>query len=279
MIYRSDFEITGFRRSEIIPFLRRYGVDITSALQDIQRAENNVTPQPEPVETAPPDWRELVTHWSTLSTSDCAQVMLDLNPAGNQGYGFYNNDEDFNTWRKTIQNACVSGALPSMEQNGDWYITPAALIDWCKRYSYKCPLRMPRDASHLVNAIAERDQLQREIERLQAELLEITHRSDAKEHEADLLRTRVAALEAEAPQYLDPTHEHYSPRLAAAVRAWESVGSGGINGTVKKALSEWLTKHTGDFGNLSAEEIKQCAYVANWKTSGGRVKGTADESD
>jgi hypothetical protein len=279
-IYRSDFETVGFLRSEIIPFLREHGIDITSALEVIRNAVNNSMQQSETVEPALPDWRELVAHWSTLNTTDCAEVMLDLNPAANQGYGFYDNNEDFHTWRKTIENACGSGALPAKGQDGDWRVTPAALIDWCERYGYKCPLRMPRDASRTVKAETERDQLQKEVERLQAKLLEVADRSDENGREADRLRARVATLEAKAPQYLDPSHGHYSPRLAAAVRAWEAVSSSGvINGRVKKALSEWLTRYTDDFGSLSAEEIKQCAYVANWKTSGGRAKGTTDESD
>jgi hypothetical protein len=63
------------------------------------------------------------------------------------------------------------------------------------------------------------------------------------------------------------------------VRAWEAVGGGVINGTVKQALSEWLTQHAGEFRSLSAEAVGACAYVGNWKTTGGRAKGTSDESD
>jgi hypothetical protein len=277
-IYRSDFEIIGFRRSEILPFLREHRMDITSALEGIRNAANNGVQQPEAAGPALPDWRELVAHWSTLSTIDCADVMLDLNPAADRGYGFYDNNEDFDTWRRTIENACESGAIPAKGQDRDWRITPAALIDWCEQHGYKCPLRMPRDASRAVKAEAERDQLQKEVEQLQAELLEVTHRSDENGRAADHLRARIAALEAKAPQYLDPAHFHYSPRLAAAVRAWEAVSSGGINGTVKQALSEWLTQHAGEF-KLSAEAIIQCAYVANWRTTGGRVKGSSEESD
>lgn len=278
-IYRSDFETTGFLRSQIIPFLREHGIDIGSTPQDIRNAANHALPQADAREATLPDWRELVAHWSGLSPARCADIMLGLNPAGDRGYGFYDDNEDFHTWHRTIENACESGALPAEKQAHDWVITPPALMAWCERYGYRCPLRVPRDTSRAAQVETERNQLQKKVERLQAELLEAAHLSDEKGREADLLRTRVAALEAKAPQYLDPAHDHYSPRLAAAVRAWEAVGDGVINGTVKQALSEWLTRHTDDFRNLSAEEIKQCAYVANWKTSGGRAKGSADESD
>lgn len=224
-IYRSDFENVGFLRSEIIPFLREHGIDLGSTLEDIRNTANTAMPKSDSVEATLPDWRELVAHWSALSPAGCADIMLGLNPAGDRGYGFYDNNEDFHTWHRTIQNACESGLLPAKKQAHDWAITPAALITWCERYSYPCPLRMPRDTSLAAAEIrGERDQLWKEVERLQAELLEVTHRSDENGREADLLRTRVAALEAKTPQYLDTAHDHYSPRLAAAVRAWEAVG-------------------------------------------------------
>ena len=279
-IYRSDFESFGFRRAEIIPFLKEHGIDITPALEVIRNAAANDTQQPEIAESTSPDWRELVAHWSTLNTTGCADVMLNLNPAGDRGFGFYDNNDDFHTWRRTIENACESGSLHAEKQDHDWRIAPSALIAWCERYGYKCPLRMPVDVSYIAEVEADRDRHQKEVERLQAELLEVADRSDERRREADHLRAQIVTLEAKAPQYLDSTHNHYSPRLAAAVRAWEAVvSSEAINGTVKKALSEWLTQHAGEFRNLSAESILQCAYVANWKTTGGRVKGSADESD
>jgi hypothetical protein len=278
--YRSDFASAGFRRSEIIPFLRDHGIDVALALEDRQNTASNVLQQSESAaESALPDWRELVAHWNTLSATDCADIMLGLNPAADRGYGFYDKNEGFDTWRRTIENACESGAVSAKKQGDDWRITPAALTAWCERYGFVCPLRIPRDTSRAVKDEAERKHLQNEVERLQAELLEVANRSDENGREADQLRARVVALEAQAPQYLNPAHDHYSPRLAAAVRAWEAVGGRVINGIVKQALSEWLTQHAGEFGKLSAEAIKQCAYVANWKTTGGRAKGTADESD
>jgi ElaB/YqjD/DUF883 family membrane-anchored ribosome-binding protein len=280
-IFRSDFESVGFLRSEIIPYLRGHGIDVTSALNDIRdNTANNVMQHSETAaDSALPDWRELVTHWTALSETECADVMLGLNPAGDRGYRFYDNNEPFDTWRRTIENACESGALPAKKQGQNWRITPAALIAWCQQYSYDCSLRIPRDAGRAVQAEVERDQLKKEVERLQAELLEVANRSDESGREADQLRARVAALEAKAPQYLDSTHDHYSPRLAAAVRAWEAVSSGVINGTPKQALKKWLGQHASEFKNLSAEEIDSGAYVANWKTTGGRAKGTADEFD
>jgi hypothetical protein len=199
-ICRSDFESVGFRRSEIIPFLREHRIDVTSMLEDIRNTTNNVMQQSEAVaKYALPDWRELVTHWSALSATGCADVMLGLNPAVDRGYGFYDNNEDFDTWRRTIESACESGALPSNKQGNDWRITPTALIAWCERYGYECPLRMPRDASRAIKDEAEREQFQKEIERLQAELLEVANRSDENGREADQLRARVVALEAKAP--------------------------------------------------------------------------------
>jgi len=77
--------------------------------------------------------------------------------------------------------------------------------------------------------------------------------------------------------YLDPQHPRYAPKLAAAIRAWESVTD--MNGrSPKQALEAWLRDHAVELGlaDSRGEMAKQTAdviaQVANWQTGGGAPK-------
>jgi len=80
--------------------------------------------------------------------------------------------------------------------------------------------------------------------------------------------------------YLDPLHERYAPKLAAAVHAWLAMEEGTkLNGTTpKKALDKWTREHAAQFGLTDAEgkpikeAVEQISIVANWKTLGGAPK-------
>lgn len=81
----------------------------------------------------------------------------------------------------------------------------------------------------------------------------------------------------DAPDYLDPQHARYAPKLAAAVRAWLAVDQA-VGKHPKQALVKWLREHSADFG-LSDDEgkpneqgIEECAKVANWQPGGGAPK-------
>lgn len=81
----------------------------------------------------------------------------------------------------------------------------------------------------------------------------------------------------DAPDYLDPTNPRYAPKLAAAVRAWQSVTDAGGRHP-KQALAKWLREHAAEFG-LTDEEgkpnetgIEEAAKVANWQPGGGAPK-------
>lgn len=78
----------------------------------------------------------------------------------------------------------------------------------------------------------------------------------------------------DAPDYLDPGHPRYAPKLAASVRAWEAVTEDGGKHP-KQALTIWLNKHASEFGLTDNDglpiklSIEDCAKVANWKPGGG----------
>lgn len=76
------------------------------------------------------------------------------------------------------------------------------------------------------------------------------------------------------PDYLNPEHERYAPKLAAAVHAWLAV-TDTQGKSPKQALTKWLREHAVEFG-LSNDEgnpnetgIEEVAKVANWQPSGG----------
>lgn len=85
----------------------------------------------------------------------------------------------------------------------------------------------------------------------------------------------------DTPDFLDPTHNNYAPKLAAAIGAWQAVNHDPdlIKGkTVKQALLKWLRKNAGQFGltkddgNPNEQGIEEVAKIANWDTKGGAPK-------
>jgi hypothetical protein len=79
------------------------------------------------------------------------------------------------------------------------------------------------------------------------------------------------------PEYLNPNHPRYAPKLAAAVNAWMAIGEATENNgkTVKQSLLKWLREHAANY-KLSDDEgkpnetgIEECAKVANWQDKGG----------
>lgn len=81
----------------------------------------------------------------------------------------------------------------------------------------------------------------------------------------------------DAPDYLDPNHPRYPRKLAAAVRAWQSVTDAGGKHP-KQALMKWLREHAAEFGLTDDEGkvnelgIEEAAKVANWQPGGGAPK-------
>ena len=96
-----------------------------------------------------------------------------------------------------------------------------------------------------------------------------------------------AAQPTGIPDYLNPGHPHYSPRLAAAIKAWQTVteNPGMLRGTTpQKAMAKWLeenhkaldlvqrqdSKHHGyKAGDMNKSAVADVAKVANWDESGG----------
>lgn len=83
--------------------------------------------------------------------------------------------------------------------------------------------------------------------------------------------------EPETADYLDQNHPRYSPKLAAAVRAWQEVPDP-QGKTPKQALEKWLRAHAARFGliddegNPTNQAMSECSTVANWQTAGGAPK-------
>jgi len=81
------------------------------------------------------------------------------------------------------------------------------------------------------------------------------------------------------PDYLNALHEHYSPKLAAAIEAWKTISADSalrVGKTVKQALVIWLRQNANKFG-LTKEDgkpneqgIEEVAKIANWDAKGPR---------
>ena len=79
----------------------------------------------------------------------------------------------------------------------------------------------------------------------------------------------------DAPDYLDPSHPRYAPKLAAAVHAWlAATDLGGKH--PRQVLMKWLREHAANYAGLTDDEgklnetgIEETAKVANWQPTGG----------
>ena len=181
--YLSEFKRFGFRRSEIVPFLKEAGVDIAQALDAI-RTSTPRAPQTavdaSPRAPSPPDWHVLIATWDWLNIDQCAHVMLDQNPLADYGLNYYDNADDWRLWRQTLEQACNSidsrRELRNMEIKGVFQIAPRDLIDWCQRCGYRCPLIPPGDplpTDHAALAVRCTDaERQRDAQRARAEKAE-----------------------------------------------------------------------------------------------------------
>ncbi|MDB5478403.1 MAG: hypothetical protein JWM96_898 [Alphaproteobacteria bacterium] len=81
--------------------------------------------------------------------------------------------------------------------------------------------------------------------------------------------------------YLDINHPFYSPKLAATIKAWESIRDNTSllkNKTPKQALEKKLREmaslygFTDEHGMPQRQAIEDMAKVANWSTKGGVAK-------
>jgi len=79
------------------------------------------------------------------------------------------------------------------------------------------------------------------------------------------------------PDYLNPDHPRYAPKLAIAIKAWQKV-TDPRGKTPLQALREYLesnAKELGlikDDGKFNREGMEQIAKVANWQPTGGAPK-------
>lgn len=76
--------------------------------------------------------------------------------------------------------------------------------------------------------------------------------------------------------YLSPTHPRYSPKLAAAVRAWQAMDDETLyTKNPKHSVQKWLRAHcsnyglTGNDGNPLKSAIEEIAKIVNWNPKGG----------
>jgi hypothetical protein len=91
-------------------------------------------------------------------------------------------------------------------------------------------------------------------------------------------RGQELAAECTSPDYLDHHHPNFSPKLAAAIAAWQAVTAQShllSATTVKGAMKAWLHRNAAALGLLKADgsenkqAIEDIAKVANWNPEGG----------
>ena len=81
------------------------------------------------------------------------------------------------------------------------------------------------------------------------------------------------------PDFLNPKHERFSVKLAAAVLVWQAMGDENLIGPkgLMSSMEEWLGSRYKELGlewhgAINKSGISEAAKVANWKTTGGATK-------
>ncbi len=77
-------------------------------------------------------------------------------------------------------------------------------------------------------------------------------------------------------EFLDVGHSRYSPKLAAAIKAWKALEDESlIKGSVKQSVQKWLRLNATEFG-LSDDDgkpietaIEEISKIVNWQPKGG----------
>ena len=88
--------------------------------------------------------------------------------------------------------------------------------------------------------------------------------------------------------YLDPSNKRHSPRLAAAVKAWQAMEDENLRRgkSAKDAMEQWLEsnykslglvheksslhpKHGYKAGDMNKTAVSEAAKIANWEPNGG----------
>lgn len=80
-------------------------------------------------------------------------------------------------------------------------------------------------------------------------------------------------------EFLSPQNPRYSPKLAAAIRAWQAMEGKDLKGkTPKQSVIKWLRLHGADYdltdddGKPLDTVIEEIAKIVNWKPQGGAPK-------
>jgi len=91
---------------------------------------------------------------------------------------------------------------------------------------------------------------------------------------------------SQLPDYLNPAHPCYAPKLAAAIQAWLAVVADPKalhKKTPKAAMEKWLRLNAKTYGLTSKDGspnalgIDEICKVANWKPKGGAAKSSGDD--
>ena len=83
-----------------------------------------------------------------------------------------------------------------------------------------------------------------------------------------------------SPDYLNPEHPRYAPKLAATVHAWLAMEDQNLKAkkSPRQLLENWLRSNADKYdltdaeGRMKESAIKECARIANWKPEGGAPK-------
>lgn len=97
----------------------------------------------------------------------------------------------------------------------------------------------------------------------------LTHLLEQAEEEIAKLKDQIAM-----PEYMNPQHPRYAPKLAASVQSWiayEPIPSK----SPKQSLAKWLKDNAEKYPNIDGKPLSgfdELAAVANWSTKGGAPK-------
>ena len=179
------------------------------------------------------------------------------------------------TTKGAISDVCPVIELPSDCPLPTPYILheDLALLENIKNLTQQGLSRLPNDQTD--KSVESSDQLAA----LTAQNAELTERLQQTEKEIASLAQRLQQAETEnampkTPDYLNPLHLRYSPKLAATITAWLAFEKWEGGGTVKQALKNLLKMSAAQYDLVDKDgkpvelAMEECSKVANWVGGG-----------
>lgn len=264
MTYHSDYDVYGFRRSEILPILEKHGITFES--ETSAQLSTGLT-----AAAQVPEWKQVLARRKRLSVYEAVCSMAGVDPftQADTVERFGVNEAAYDMNKALLDEAIDDGTIPCREKKEgnftQYFIEADDFARWCDENDIPRPLPWELKSVPVTDG------------RLIKQLEEANQRVEALEKTIESLRAELRRQEPgqDLAAVLDPSNDLSPIELRAALDAWRAVVADGNprnrGAGVRNALIKWLKENQKKYG-LGKGAVDRIATVANWHKRGGLPK-------